>query len=312
MPLCLNRGSCRHPIHSRRDAPSVAVTIRWTTIAGSTWLWTYSRVELEPCHFFFNILLEWSVPLAENFLANDRKDDRGQQNVEDALPESVQFELNILHLLLSLLFNSSFFSEDRTLLLCDFLQEFFYFFFFKRKAFHQFFSFETNFERHRRFLVSFFLSDQNVLVLSCKLGTLYLFPFFMISHEDIVAMYFHAVHTSCHYSHSGWCCLLWVLICCSTEVALTCMHLSRVFFFRCGNSTFLYNICCIICCQLRKSFCGQSPGWQDINRRIPVFASLCRCSVMVICVFFVCVGKLLARRVCTECVEGWEKICEAR
>ena len=122
MPLCLTRGSCRHLLHSRRDAPSVAVTIRCTTIAGSTWLWTYSGVELEPCHFFFNILLECNVPLAENFLANDRKDDRGQQNVEDALPESVQFELNILHFLLSLLSNSSFFSDDRTLFLCDFLQ----------------------------------------------------------------------------------------------------------------------------------------------------------------------------------------------
>ena len=28
---------------------------------------------------------------------------------------------------------------------------------------------------------------------------------------------------------------------------------------------------------------------------------------MVICVFFVCVGEQLARRVCTECVEGWKK-----
>ena len=31
---------------------SLAVTIHCATIAGSMWLWTYSRVELESCHFF--------------------------------------------------------------------------------------------------------------------------------------------------------------------------------------------------------------------------------------------------------------------
>ena len=60
------------------------------------------------------------------------------------------------------------------------------------------------------------------------------------------------------------------------------------FSFSVVNSTFLYDICCIICCQ-GSSFCDQSPGWQDINCHIPVFTSLCRCSIMVSCVFFLCV-----------------------
>ena len=134
MSLCLNRGSCRQPLHSRRDAPSVAVTIRCTTIAGSTWLWTYSRVELEPCHFFFNILLEWSVPLAENILANDRKDDRGQQNFKDALSEFVQFELNILQFLLSLIQLLFFFWRPYTVFFVTFCSSFFLLFFFQEKS----------------------------------------------------------------------------------------------------------------------------------------------------------------------------------
>ena len=71
MPLCLSRAGFLVTSITFTTWCSLAVTIHCATISGSMWLWTYSRVELESCHFFFNFLLEWSVPLTEIFLAND-------------------------------------------------------------------------------------------------------------------------------------------------------------------------------------------------------------------------------------------------
>ena len=52
MPLCLSRAGFLVTSITFTTWCSLAVTIHCATIAGSMWLWTYSRVELESCHFF--------------------------------------------------------------------------------------------------------------------------------------------------------------------------------------------------------------------------------------------------------------------
>ena len=79
-PLCLSRTGFLVTSITFTTWCSLAVTIHCATIAGSMWLCTQ---ELNWNHAtFFNILLEWSVPLAENSLANDNytKDNRCQQS----------------------------------------------------------------------------------------------------------------------------------------------------------------------------------------------------------------------------------------
>ena len=156
-------------------------------------------------HVVVNIIKSWIgiVPLFFQYIAwmkcsagrefhgqCDLKDNRSQQS-------SLWRRIDWVSLVGADYSSSSSFSNSTPLLFrrlytvffCDFLQCYYLLlFFFKRKAFYQFSPFNTNFERHRRFLVIHYLSDQNVLVLSGKVDTVHLFPFLMIFHEHIVSV----------------------------------------------------------------------------------------------------------------------------
>ena len=71
------------------------------------------------------------------------------------------------------------------------------------------------------------------------------------------------------------------------------MHLSRVVFFCCGKFYLpVWYLLHLSAVKDRSPFViSHRADRISGNRRIPVFASLCRCSIMVICVFFVCVGE---------------------
>ena len=147
MHLCLSRAGFLVTSITFTTWCSLAVTIHCATIASSMWLWTYSRVELESCHFFSIYCFNESVPLAEIFLANDHikknynKDNRCQQSsLWRRINWLSQFSWSwiYLHLLLSLI-QPLFFSEDRTLFFfvtfCSTSDIIFcFFFFFKEKS----------------------------------------------------------------------------------------------------------------------------------------------------------------------------------
>ena len=110
----------------------------------------------------------------ESFLANDslRKDNRCQQKLTLKTHWLSQFSLSwIFHFLFSLI-QPLFFPEDHTLFCVSFrlifkFAVFFFFFFFSREhdSFN-FVSFHTNFERHRQFLIIFFLVSRTTLLIS--------------------------------------------------------------------------------------------------------------------------------------------------
>ena len=309
MPLCLSRAGFLVTSITFTTWCSLAVTIHvhCATIAGSMWLWTYSRVELESCHFFsiycLNEVFRWQT----FSWAMPRIYKRQSLSTKLALKTHwlSQFSWSWIYLpLLLSLIQPLFFLKTVHCFFCDFLQYEWYifcFFFFKRKAFYQFSPFNTNFERHRRFLVIHFFVRPKCFsaIWQGRHGT-------SISFLDDFSWRHCVSVNSCSPHKLPLLSQPLPLVGIALLQHWSCSHLHA---FIKGSFLFLWQILpsCMIFVALStqgSSFCDQSPGWQDINRRIPVFACLYRRSIMVICVFFVCVGKQSARRVCTECVEG--------
>ena len=158
-PLRLNRGSCRHPLHSPLWCGTYVATI-----AGSTFVMSIFKSRNGIVPIFSTYCL--NEVRSEIFLANDslRKGNRHQEKApfEDTLTETVQFELNVLHLLLS--FIQPLFSLKIVhcfVYLSAGILFAVFFFFFQEKAFYQFCFFPHQFWTPK-VVLDIFLSDQNI------------------------------------------------------------------------------------------------------------------------------------------------------
>ena len=120
----------------------------------------------------------------------------------------------------------------------------------------------------------------------------------------------HAVHTRCCYWQVGYCLLL-VLLCYRTAVAPIDVPLSKVVFFWCGK--FYPPVWYVASSPVEEVLYVAIGHWADrkstvrtmtvADQYLPACVDIQSWSFVSVCVWK---SRLGARRVCTECVKGWE------